>query len=142
MHPTCLAHVCLRTADLGATERFYADLLGFPVIFRFTRRGAPYGFYLKVSETQFIEVFAEPRVESDNGHHELFHFCFETENLEALHAELAAAGFEPDAVKLGVDRTRQFWVTDPNGLRVELQEYTDRSLQLLGDGTQVIEVDW
>ena len=140
MLPTCISHVCLKTPDLAATEKFYSELLGFPVIFRFSRKGEPYGFYLKVAERQFIEVFEQDPVEPDNGAHCLAHFCFETVDLEALRAKLIEAGYSPDPIKLGVDQSKQFWVVDPNGLNVEVQEYTDRSLQLTGGGT--VEVDW
>lgn len=140
MLPTCISHVCLKTPDLDATERFYSDLLGCPCMFRFSRQGKPYGFYLKVGERQFIEVFAQDPVEPDNGAHCLAHFCFESADIEGLHARLREAGFAPDPIKVGVEHSKQFWVRDPNGLNVEVQEYTDRSLQLTGGGT--VEVDW
>jgi catechol 2,3-dioxygenase-like lactoylglutathione lyase family enzyme len=139
---TRLAHVCLKTSDLAATEHFYRELLGFPCLFRFTREGAPYGFYLQVASRQFIEVFAQETVENDSGTQALAHFCLETDDLDSLHAKLLEAGFAPGPIKLGIDATRQFWVRDPVGLNLEFQQYTNRSLQLLGDGTQTLEVDW
>ncbi len=134
-----ISHVCLKTPDLGATERFYTGVLGFPRVFTFTREGAEDGFYLKVSERQFIEVFAGSAVENDVGTQALSHVCFETDDMDGLHARLLNAGFAPDDIKLGCDQSRQFWVRDPSGLNVEFHEYTPRSLQFTG-GT--VEVDW
>ena len=38
---------------------------------------------------------------------------------------------------LGCDRTYQLWVTDPDGYKIELQEYTPQSAQLTGIDIQV-----
>ena len=41
--------------------------------------------------------------------------------------------------KVGCDHSPQAWLEAPGGTRVELHEYTDKSLQLTGG---VCEVDW
>lgn len=134
-----LSHVCLKSPDLAATRRFYCDAFGFEPVFSFTRNGAEYGYYLRVAERQFIEVFAENAVKNDDGQQVLAHFCFETDEIHALHARLTEAGFRPGPIKLGCDQTQQFWVRDPSGMNLEVQEYTQHSAQLTGG---VIEVDW
>ena len=49
-----VAHVCIFAGDLEATEAFWSGVLGLPVAFRFTRNGAPYGFYLTAGGTTNI----------------------------------------------------------------------------------------
>ena len=41
--------------------------------------------------------------------------------------------------KLGIDQTWQAWTEDPNGVKVELFEYTPGSAQFVGGDR---EVDW
>ena len=49
-------------------------------------------------------------------------------------------GIVPDSpINMGPDFTKQFWVHDPEGNRIEFMEYTSRSFQVLGhrrDGAQ------
>ena len=75
-----LAHVCIGATDLAESERFYVDLLGMEKAFDFIRAGQHIGFYVKVGETTFLEVFAE----TGEPHTErplLRHFCLEVEDL-------------------------------------------------------------
>lgn len=134
-----LAHVCLKTKDLAATEDFYTRMFGFEKQFRFTRRGEEVGFYLRIGDRVFLEAFsAEAPPPSDQGN-SLSHFCLEADDLEGLHAKLVEAGFSPNPIITGADRTLQFWVNDPNGIALEIQQYTDKSAQFQKSD---VEVDW
>lgn len=134
-----LAHVCLKTADLAATESFYTGLLGFEKQFQFTRRGEVIGFYLRIANRVFLEAFSATAPPPSDPSHSLSHFCLETDDLDGLRSKLVDAGFDPTPVKTGTDATLQFWVTDPNGVAIEVQEYTGQSAQFQsGD----VEVDW
>ncbi len=53
----CLAHICIESDDLKKTEWFYCDVLGCTKKFEFIKDGAPFGFYLQISESNYIEVF-------------------------------------------------------------------------------------
>ncbi|MCY4536829.1 MAG: VOC family protein [Chloroflexi bacterium] len=127
-----LAHVCIGAADLERTERFYVDLLGMELAFEFMRGGERIGFYLRAGGTSFIEVFAE-RESLKDGRASLKHFCLEVEDLDALTAKLTAQGVEVSAKKFGADNAWQAWITDPNGLRIELMQYTEGSAQFTGE---------
>ncbi len=133
-----IAHVCVMTNDLGATREFY-ELLGARLVFEFTRKGAVIGFYLGVGERDFIEAFLIGEKPGTARGQALDHVCFETADMEGLRERLEAAGREPGAIKTGCDRSRQFWVTAPEGTRVEFHEYTERSAQFSGG---CVEVDW
>jgi len=133
-----VAHVCIKTADLEATERFYCGALGMEKRFAFMRKGEAIGFYLKTANDTFIEVFKADGVEKLGGQ-VLNHFCLQTEDIRGLRQSLAEKGFFPGEVRMGADGTWPFWMDDPNGLAVEFQEYTDRSAQFAGGE---VEVDW
>ncbi|WOO41850.1 VOC family protein [Rubellicoccus peritrichatus] len=136
---TALAHICLRTNDFDATQRFYSDTLGFPIKFCFTRNGDLAGFYLEIADRQFIEFFYndDPQPPAENA--AFAHFCLETSDIEATRAKLAEAGYEPTEIKMGCDQSLQFWVADPNGVRFEFHQYTSESMQFAGGS---VEIDW
>ena len=133
-----LAHACIKTTSLEQTSGFYCDGLGMKKLFEFTRNGRVIGFYLKASELSFVEVFLAAEVEKTDGRC-LNHFCLETEDIEALRRRLVEHGYQPGEIKMGADRTWQFWIMDPNGLAVEFQQYTPESAQHTGES---VEVNW
>lgn len=126
-----VAHVCIFAHDLKATEDFWSGVLGMPVAFRFTRNGAPYGFYLTAGGKTNIEVFhkTEPAFAESN---QINHICLEVNSLDEAVAAIRAKGVQVTDKKLGVDDTWQAWTADPNGVRIELFEYTDKSAQFVG----------
>ncbi|HET9069950.1 MAG TPA: VOC family protein [Amaricoccus sp.] len=133
-----LAHVCIFARDLAETRDFYRDALGMEIVFNFTRAGAWHGFYLDAGGRSHVEVFLGPEA----GHSErdaINHLCLEVESLDEAIAHLAAQGIAVTAKKLACDDTWQAWITDPNGVRIELFEYTPRSAQFHG-GDRV--ADW
>ncbi len=127
-----LAHVCIGAADLERSEQFYVHLLGMEIAFEFMRGGQRIGFYLRAGGTSFIEVFAERESPKDDRPR-LKHFCLEVEDIDALIAKLTAQGVDVSGKKLGADNAWQAWITDPNGLRIELMQYTEGSAQFTGE---------
>jgi len=124
-----LAHVCIESADLEATERFYA-CLGLRRQFEFRNRaGLPIGYYLKFDDRTYLEVI---RVEQVRDEGAVRHFAIEADDLEALRAQLLAAGFAASERHLGEDHTWMVTCRDPNGVFVELHQYGERSMQLEG----------
>ena len=128
-----LAHLCIKTPDLEATERFYVDGLGLSKTFEFFHEGERCGYYLGFGETTFIEVF-EGDVSAPGN---IEHFAVEVEGMDGVLKRLSEKGYEVGPKKMGEDHTWQAWLTDPNGVRIELHEYTDDSLQLRGGSCEV-----
>lgn len=128
-----LAHICIRTHSLAETARFYGDGMGLEKGFVFERRGEPFGFYLKVGQNTFIEVFQGTPGEEGN----IRHVAIEVSDLDGVVARLREHGYEVTEKKLGADHSWQAWVTDPNGVRIEFHEYTEESCQRVG-GTCVL----
>jgi catechol 2,3-dioxygenase-like lactoylglutathione lyase family enzyme len=90
--------------------------------------------YIEVAPLQFIELFpaiapeslTEPLVSDSYSH-----LCLEVEDIEATAAEFVARGIELDRpISTGLDKSRQFWVADPDGHRIEIMQYTAQSYQL------------
>jgi len=133
-----IAHVCIFTADLDATLRFYSAM-GIHKQFDFIKQGRVIGFYLRVSDNNFIEVFEKASAGEVTTAGNLGHLCLETEDIEGLRQKLADAGYQPGAVKLGCDQTYQFWIKDPNGVEIEFHQYTAQSAQF---AQAPVEVSW
>ena len=134
-----VAHVCIFARDLEATRRFYEEVLGLDVAFSFLRDGEVIGFYLNAGGRSHIEVFERQGTRFDETN-QINHLCLEVESIDAAIAHVASQGVElTRPKKRGVDGTWQCWLADPNGVRIELFEYTDQSAQFTG-GDRV--VDW
>jgi catechol 2,3-dioxygenase-like lactoylglutathione lyase family enzyme len=132
---TKLAHVCIESADLEATERFYS-CLGLQRQFEFRNpAGLLIGYYLKFENETFLEVI---RVESVRDEGAVRHFAIESDDVAALRARLLAAGFDASEKRLGGDETWMVTCRDPNGVFIELHEYGARSMQQHG-GVCVID---
>jgi lactoylglutathione lyase/glyoxylase I family protein len=132
---TRLAHLCILTTDLKLTESFYCDALGLERGFTFEKDGSPYGFYVKLGNNSFIEVFKGDPGEVGN----INHLAIETDDIARVISRLRKYGFEATDKKLGGDNTWQSWSTDPGGVRIEFQQYTEDSMQFNGGGCKV---DW
>jgi catechol 2,3-dioxygenase-like lactoylglutathione lyase family enzyme len=141
MNIKSLAHVCIKTRDLERTREFYCGALGLQKVFDFTRDEQVIGFYLKMANDSFIEIFHDENAEPANRRRDLHHFCLETDSIEDLRETLLQRGFAPGEIILGADHTLQFWVKDPNGLDLEFQQYTKQSSQFTGAGVEVGRTD-
>ena len=132
-----IAHICIKTESLEKTERFYTKALGCAKVFDFTKEGRQVGCYLKVTDRQFIEMFDEKVPQKEPSH--MAHLCLETDDIDAMIKQLNHAGVETTPKKKGCDHTYQTWFKDPNGIDIELHQYTEKSTQHTG---QDVEIDW
>jgi catechol 2,3-dioxygenase-like lactoylglutathione lyase family enzyme len=135
-----VAHACIFAHDLDKTANFYRDVFGIEKAFDFKRGEEWIGFYLDLGERTFIEVFrkAESRfAETD----QINHICLETEDLDGLIAHVRAQGVTITDKKRGVDGTWQAWTNDPNGVKLEIFQYTGESMQFQAKGG-VCQVNW
>lgn len=126
---TGLAHICFTAADLDASIAFYQDKLGFSHAFDFINdEGKRFGVYLHIGERNFIELFEGKLGQSAKGQ-AYRHCCLEVDDINATAAELRSRGVEVTEVKMGGDNSWQAWLTDPDGNRIELHQYTEKSQQ-------------
>ena len=123
-------------SDLVVSAKFYQDLLAFRTPFKF---GGPdpqrISYYLQPSRDTFVEL----QHVAANATPGLSHFHLVTANLDATIARLkqagltAAAGNTPGTIAqtIGVSpgaKTKNINVYDPDGIRIELNEYGPDSL--------------
>ncbi len=126
-----LAHVCIFAHDLEATRAFYGDVLGLDTQFSFLRDGEVFGFYLNCGGRSHVEVFQKGESQYAESN-QINHLCLEVEDLDAAVEHIRSKGVEVTAKKYACDDTWQAWVRDPNDVKIELFEYTDRSAQFVG----------
>ncbi len=133
-----IAHACMMTHDLDASEHFYCEVLGLNKAFEFIKEGKRIGLYIEAGARTWIEIFIHgeapfPTLGAIN------HFCFEVTSIDQAIAEIRAKGVVVTDKKYGVDDTWQAWINGPSGERIELFEYTAKSAQFVG-GDRV--ADW
>ncbi len=128
---TGTAHVCIGATNLKSSEHFYCDLLGLTKRFSYYHGDVERGFYLSLQDGTFLEVFYQESADP-NFSAPIRHFCLTTDNIDDLRAKLVAAGVEVSEKQRGKDRSWQIWITDPTGIKVEVQEYTSESRQRTG----------
>jgi lactoylglutathione lyase len=128
-----IGHVALKVADIERSLAFYRDTLGFAEMMRLNRDdGALWLVYLRITDTQFLELF--PGGEGDRApgseRTAVNHFCLECNDLQATADALRAAGLkltvEP---KMGADNNWQCWIEDPDGNRIEFMQMAENSMQ-------------
>lgn len=135
-----VAHTCIFAHDLEKTANFYRDVFGIAKAFDFKRGEEWIGFYLDLGARTFIEVFRKTG-SSFAETNQINHICLETEDLDGLITHVRGQGVAITDKKLGVDGTWQAWTNDPNGVKLEIFQYTADSLQFKAAGG-VCEVNW
>lgn len=124
-----VAHPCYTVSDLDASEAFYVDKLGLARAFDFiNNEGRRFGVYLNAGNRTFIELFAgELAAPAEKQAYK--HLCLEVDDMDTTLADLRANGVEVTGHKTGSDHSIQAWITDPDGNRIELMQYTPDSKQ-------------
>lgn len=133
---TGLAHVCIESRDLEASEKFYR-VLGLKRQFDFrNKQNELVGYYLAFANGTFIEVIKNTKA---GGEGIIRHIAIEVDNVDEAFEKLKAAGFAATDKEWAGDNNWMITCHDPNGVFIELQQYTNTSLQRVGG---VCEVDY
>jgi lactoylglutathione lyase len=135
---TAIGHVAFRVTDLDRALDFYCGKLGFREAFRLDREGepSPWIVYLQIAPGHFIELFpgatkVGPQPGRDAGYN---HFCLLVDDIEATVRRLGERGLAvPGAPTKGLDNNYQYWITDPDGNRIELMEIKPESPHAAAD---------
>lgn len=130
----CIAHGAVTVRDMDESLTFYTKALGFEKAFSIPNpeTGAPWIEYLAIGGGQFLELFYGGKTENpwNSALIGFNHFCMEVEDIYAIAQQIKDAGYvlttEP---KQGADGNWQAWVTDPNGVRIELMKIDPNSPQ-------------
>ena len=124
---TGIGHLAFRITDLEPALNFYCDTLGFREAFRLDRAGepSPWIVYVQVAPGQFIELFpgahdVAPQPGKGGGYN---HVSLEVDDMDATLQQLRDRGLEiTGAATQGLDGNWQYWITDPDGNRIELMQ--------------------
>ncbi|MFI4996889.1 MAG: VOC family protein [Hyphomicrobiales bacterium] len=128
-----IGHVAIRVKDVSRTLDFYVGKLGFEEMFRLDRDGRLWLMYVRITDTQFLEIFPEGEGERAAGKEAVGynHLCLEVSDIDAALADLAAKGVPlSNPLKMALDGNRQAWIEDPDGHRIELMQLSPDCLQL------------
>ncbi|MCL5946946.1 MAG: VOC family protein [Chloroflexi bacterium] len=126
-----IGHVAFRVSNLEAAKRFYCDILGFRHAFDMDREGKPWITYIYINNGQFIELFPDDSGEDLTNRGSYRHFQLEVDDIVQTITELERRGLPSTGVspRRGRDGNLQYWVTDPDGNRIELMQVEPDSLQ-------------
>ncbi|MBV9156035.1 MAG: VOC family protein [Acidobacteriaceae bacterium] len=121
-----VAHIGLKTNDMGAAHHFYGEILGYQDFSLDKPTGGLMLTYFKVNDHQYIEIFPELKSDTEDR---LSHIAFETTDIQKLRDYLASRGVTvPATLKTGLDRNVSMMIKDPDGHNVEFVQYMPGSL--------------
>lgn len=135
---TGVGHVAFVISDLERSLDFYCNKLGFRRAFHLDREGtpSPWIVYLQIVPGHFIELFpggSGENVQRTVGYN---HFCLLVDDLPSTLQALEARGLPvPGEPVRGLDHNWQYWLTDPDGNRIELMQIVSPSPQAEADAT-------
>lgn len=118
-----MIHVCYRVLDLKASEEFYINAFGFEIS---RKKDFPGDFTLSYLQAPGLDF--EIELTYNYGHETPYtigdgysHLAVSVEDLEASHQKHKAMGLEMTDLKgLAGGKPRFYFVTDPDGYRVEV----------------------
>jgi catechol 2,3-dioxygenase-like lactoylglutathione lyase family enzyme len=121
-----LGHVTVRSADFARSERFYCDLLGLrigprPAI-------AVDGRWFYVGDEAVVHVLPRRAGAPYANESAVDHFAFNADDPGAFEDRLRAAGQPFEGRPLADTGIWQIFLTDPDGVRVELSFAAPRPL--------------
>jgi catechol 2,3-dioxygenase-like lactoylglutathione lyase family enzyme len=123
-----IAHVALRVHDLASFVAFY-EKLGFEQAFDLRKDNVPYESFIKINDTQFIELHAATPTDTDTG---FLNLCFEGADLQAINDDYLSHGLTPTSVRKTDAGNLRFIMggpTQPSGPQIiEYTQYMPGSL--------------
>jgi catechol 2,3-dioxygenase-like lactoylglutathione lyase family enzyme len=133
---TRISHVAFIVKDLDRSLRFYNAVLGFKKLFELAGEAKGVKFksvYLQITQHQFLELFPGGTNDAPWSMQRIgySHLCLEVDNLDDS-VELMKANDIPFLIspRMGADRTRLFWVQDPDGNNIEFMQLQSDSMQV------------
>jgi catechol 2,3-dioxygenase-like lactoylglutathione lyase family enzyme len=114
-----IAHVAFRVADLNAARTFY-NKLGFEQFFEMKQGDRTTEAFIKINDQQFIELYPKTAPSQSLG---LMHVCYESNDLEALHADYVKRGLTVSDVRKAGAGNLLMTMKDSEGQTIEYTQY-------------------
>jgi len=127
-----IGHLAFRVSDLEKSLNFYCNVLGLKEAFRlYNDAGELWIVYLKINNDNFIELFPyKGEIESNYERSSYQHLCLLVDDINETLRELSERGLDIKGTpNQGKDGNYQYWITDPDGNRIELMQIMPNSLQ-------------
>jgi catechol 2,3-dioxygenase-like lactoylglutathione lyase family enzyme len=124
-----IAHVAFRVSDLPVSREFYRKL-GYEQAFEFSDAAGTTVSYMKVNDRQFIELYRRGQSAKEVAAQPLglMHICFDTHDMEGLHAEYVKRELKPTDTQKARAGNLLFTMLDPEGQLLEYTQYMPGSL--------------
>jgi lactoylglutathione lyase len=129
---TGITHLAFTVKDMEKAVDFYCRVLGFKKVFELAepKTGAPWIVYLHLDKKQFVELFYNGTTDNpwNSSLRGFNHLCLEVDDIHKTAEAIKNTGYKLDKEpKLGIDKNWQCWVTDPDGVRIELMQISPES---------------
>ncbi|MGD0667336.1 MAG: VOC family protein [Bryobacteraceae bacterium] len=119
-----IAHVALRVSDVARSRAFYKTL-GWEQAFEFSDDKGTTTSYVKVSDSQFIELYRRNHPTDPLG---LMHICLLTGDVDRVSAAYRELGLAPTQPRKAHAGNVLFNLRDPEGQVIEYTQYLPGSL--------------
>ena len=131
---TGIGHIAITCKDIDKSLDFYTRILGLSEAFRMNNDdGGLWMVYVKTGSDDFIELFTNGGDQPDipNNASGFKHLCLWVDDIEATLHDLEARGLDvdPSNVRTGRSKCRQYFIADPDGVRIELMQLMPESSQ-------------
>lgn len=114
-------HLTLITRDIEKSIAFYQTMAELTVARRYHEGEAQLAFLTDGRDGTEIELVQMAQMQPFEG--KGMFLCFETNKLDAMHALAAENNLNPSPIRIPDEKSRYFYVYDPNGVSVQLREY-------------------
>ena len=126
-----IAHIAIRVQDIAASVAFY-NKLGFQQAFAMNKGDVVTQSFIKINDTQFLELYPVNAANPTQDKPEFLHLCFEGTDLNALHDFYVAEGLTPISVRKAGAGNLLFTMKGPQQFRdpqnIEYTQYQPGSL--------------
>ncbi len=131
---TGIGHLAVTVKDMEKSLDFYTRVLGFERVFDIDNpeTGEPWIVYVHMGNGQFVELFYGGNIDNpwNKNLRGFNHICFVVDDIHKIARQIEDAGYKLDKQpKFGCDNNWQCWVTDPDGVRIEMMQLGEDSPQ-------------
>lgn len=116
-----IKHIALNVNDLEESIKFYEMIAGLTVARRFKADPGEVAFLTNKDGETEIELIYMPQGLRFEG--KGMFICFETDKLDEMHKLAIDKGLNPSEIQEPGDKTRYFYVYDPNGVSIQLRVF-------------------